>query len=151
MTKRRFVYGMGAMAALLCSSSSPVLATPLSRYGVFLYSSLCWEKESSDAAGFRVKLVRSPKGDSLYLDWSEGGLYGPMLATKLKIDPKTSTLAFTIPAHTPPSDIPDSESYTGEISNEAVILKDVGAVDSYRHVVPRVKEFGTEKVPCKEL
>ena len=151
MTTRRIVYRMAAMAAFLCGVTTPLLATPLPRYGAFLYSSLCRERESGDAAGFRVKLVRSPKGDSLYLDWSEGGLYGPMLATKLIIDPKTSKLSFTIPAHTPPSDISDSESYSGEISNEAIILEDAGAVDGHRHVVPRVKEFGTEMVPCKEL
>ena len=158
MTKRRLVCDMGAMVALLGSMISPVLATPLPRYGVFLYSSLCGERESGDAAGFRVKLVRSAKGDSLYLDWSEGGLFGPMLATKLTINPKTSKLSFTIPARTPPSDIPESESYAGEISNEAVVLDAKGYggnpnMTRFRRpqIIPRVKAFDAEIVQCKEL
>ena len=125
------------------------LATPLPRYGEFLYSSLCWERGSGDAAGFRVRLVRSPQGDSLYLDWSEGGLYGPMLATKLTIDPNFK-LTFTIPANTPPSDIPMPESYVGEISSETVILKDVDAINDRPYVIPRVAAFGTDMPLCRE-
>jgi hypothetical protein len=102
----------------------PAQSSPLPRAGRFLYSSLCREAESGDASGYRVKLIRTGKADALYLEWSEGPLYGPMLATNLKIDPGTSRISFTIPANTAPSYMPQSNSYSGTIMAERIILGD---------------------------
>jgi hypothetical protein len=56
----------------LCTSAH---AGPLPRYGLFVYSSLCWEKESGDADGARLILVRVPGSDSARISYTgEGGM-----------------------------------------------------------------------------
>jgi hypothetical protein len=59
-------------------------AKPLPRYGTFVYSSLCWEKESGDAGGVRFALTRSRKGAALLYEYGNGPLSGARI-TKLKI------------------------------------------------------------------
>ena len=106
------------------SLALPAESAPLPRAGTFFYSSLCWEPESGDASGYRIKLIRTSKEDRLYLEWSEGPLYGPMLATHLKIEPHAGKISFTIPANASPSDMPTAGSYNGTITAERVILGD---------------------------
>jgi hypothetical protein len=53
----------------------PAQATPLPRYGLFLFSSLCSEHESGDVDGGRLILVRVPGSDSARIGYTgEGGL-----------------------------------------------------------------------------
>ena len=67
---RKLVLGLAA-----ASLSLPAQASPLPRYGLFVYSSLCWEKESGDADGGRLILVRVPGSDSARISYTgEGGL-----------------------------------------------------------------------------
>jgi hypothetical protein len=139
---RFFLFGIAVGGILVSTLGHSARASKLVRDGVFLYSNLCVERESGDASGYRVKLMRATEGDRLYLDWSEGGLYGPMLAQNLTIDPRTADITFTIPANTPPSDMPDAKIYHGKISNEAVILDGI--------TVPRVKAFDDKIGRCKE-
>jgi hypothetical protein len=62
---------------LIAAFSTPAGAAPLPRYGLFVYSSLCWEKESGDADGERLILVRVPGSDSAEVNYTgEGGLDG---------------------------------------------------------------------------
>jgi len=107
------------MAALPVIGSLPANGFP-SR-GEFIYSSLCWGKESGDASGYRVRLVRTDQGDQLYLEWSEGPLVGPRLAVDLKIDPKTSDISFAIPLNFPPPE-DNFDRYTGHISIRNIVL-----------------------------
>jgi hypothetical protein len=109
------------IGSLACIATHPAIAAELPRDGVFVYSTLCIERESGDAAGNRIRLVRSERGDSLYFEWSEGPRYGPTLASMLVIDPKTSKITFTLPANAPPNDLPSSQTYPGEISANAII------------------------------
>jgi hypothetical protein len=116
---------LGVMASAAC----PVFASPLPVRGTFIYSSLCSDPEGSgDLGGYRIKLSRSAKGDSLYLEYnSEGPLYGPTLASALTIDSKTSKMSFTIPANASPNyGLNGAKTYTGTISGEAVILDEDG-------------------------
>jgi hypothetical protein len=138
---RGFAFGAALIATAGCVSNYPALASSLPNEGEFVYSSLCVERESGDTSGYRVKLLRSANGDRLYLEWSEGPLYGPMLATDLVIDPNTSGIAFTIPAHTPPSDISESLNYSGQVSTESLSLNG--------SLVPRVKSSDGQIGPCK--
>ena len=142
---KHFIYGAAAIGAFLCGAIYPAYAAKLPRNGVFVFSSLCNEHESGDAAGYRIKLTRSAKGDSLYFEWSEGLLYGPALASNFVIDPKTSKITFTIPAHAPPNDLGEAESYSGQISTTAVILD---GKEKYR-VVPRAKNSNGKIGPCR--
>jgi hypothetical protein len=148
---------IAAISTFFFFGIQPLFATPLPRYGEFVFSSLCWEKQSGDASGFRIRLQRATGGDSLYLEWSEGGLYGPMLASKVTIDSKTSMISFTIPACTSPSDIPESETYRGRITNEEIILEESGSGDAatlkpFRRPisVPRVKDAKGKMTACTE-
>src|SRR5882762_686892 len=148
MTTMRLVYSMAAMAAVICGSDSPSLATPLPSEGVFVYSSLCTEAGSGDASGFRIVLFHSPDHDQLSLEWSEGPLYGPTLAGNVKFDSRTSKLTFTIPqASAPPGD-PVQDVYEAEISSESITLRDVNAVNRRAHLIPRVQGFGGRIGPC---
>jgi hypothetical protein len=77
-----------ALAGLLALAPAAALAKakakPLPTYGTFVYSNLCWEKESGDAAGVRFALTRSRKGASLIYEYGNGPLEGARI-TRLKI------------------------------------------------------------------
>jgi hypothetical protein len=78
-----------ALAALLAlvPAAAPTVshAKALPRYGTFVYSNLCWTKESGDAGGVRFALTRSPKGASLIYEYGAGPLEGARI-TRLKIE-----------------------------------------------------------------
>ena len=65
-----------ALAALLALAPAIASAKALPRYGTFVYSSLCWEKESGDASGVRFALTRGPKGPALVYEYGNGPLEG---------------------------------------------------------------------------
>ncbi len=143
----RGIYGAIALA-LLSSAGSPALATQLPPEGVFVYSSLCIERESGDAAGYRIVLFHSPGHDELSFEWSEGPLYGPTLAGNVKLDPATSKLTFTVPQVSAPPGDTSQDRYQAEITSESVVLKPVGAASTIAHAIPRVRAFGTVG-PCR--
>jgi hypothetical protein len=63
---------LGLSIACLCGSAQ---ATPLPRYGLFVFSNLCSEPESGDVNGGRLILVRVPGSDSARISYTgEGGL-----------------------------------------------------------------------------
>ena len=128
---------LGTLVALAVIAPLPASSFPTT--GEFVYSDLCWGKESGDAYGHRVRLVRSPKGDELFLEWSNGPLLGPDKAENLKIDPKTSKISFSIPVNNPPPD--NFDHYSGSISNRAIVL------NSDR--IPRVKSATAELKTCR--
>ena len=74
-----------ALAALLALAPAIASAKALPRYGTFVYSSLCWEKESGDAGGVRFALTRSRKGASLLYEYGNGPLEGARIKS-LKLD-----------------------------------------------------------------
>ena len=148
MIRKSSLFGMAVTASLLFGVIAPLQATPLPGEGVFVYSSLCRERESGDAAGFRMVLFHSPGHDQLSLEWSEGPLYGPTLAGNVRFDPRTSKLTFTIPqASAPPGD-PAQDFYGADVSLESIILRDVNAASRRAHIVPRVQGFGGRIGPC---
>ena len=141
MIARGFIFGAAAIVSAIYAADRPALASSLPLEGSFVYSNLCVERESGDVNGYRVKLLRSAKGDRLYFEWSEGPLYGPALASDLIIDPETSKIAFTIPAHTPPNDLPESERHSGQISTGAIVLDGI--------FVPRDESDDDRIGPCR--
>jgi hypothetical protein len=66
---------------------------------------------------YRIKLIRTGEEDRQYLEWSEGPLYGPMLATDLKIEAESGKISFTISAiaRRPNLNIFDSRTLRGGI------------------------------------
>ncbi|MEI9889552.1 MAG: hypothetical protein WDN45_01975 [Caulobacteraceae bacterium] len=67
------------LAALLALVPAAASAKPLPRFGTFVYSSLCWEKESGDASGVRFALTRGPKGATLVYEYGAGPLQGAQI------------------------------------------------------------------------
>ena len=50
------------------------LASPLPRYGTFVFSNLCSERESGDVTGYRLVLHRMHSGDKLAFEYGNGPL-----------------------------------------------------------------------------
>ena len=73
-----------ALAALLALAPAAASAKALPRYGTFVYSSLCWSKDSGDASGIRFALSRGRKGASLAYEYGNGPLEGARIKS-LKI------------------------------------------------------------------
>jgi len=61
------------LGVVLLGVSLSAQATPLPRYGLFVYSNLCWEKESGDADGERLILVRVPGSASARISYTGEG------------------------------------------------------------------------------
>ena len=116
-------------------------------YGAFVYSNLCWSKESGDAYGLRVSIIRYPdaSGDHLLFEWSEGPLY-ERTGYKVRIDSEGSRISFEVNQDATMT-MPDWRTYTGEISNEAVILH---ANDAPARIfrLSRVRDFAKENRVC---
>jgi len=71
----------GLLLVLAALAPAAGHAKPLPRYGTFVYSNLCWEKESGDAGGVRFALTRSRKGVSLVYEYGNGPLAGVRIET----------------------------------------------------------------------
>lgn len=73
---------------------SPTEARPLPRYGLFVFSSLCWERESGDADGARLILVRLPGSDSGRFSYTGEGPLNEAPIDDLRIDEKSGRISF---------------------------------------------------------
>jgi hypothetical protein len=153
----RVIYGM-AIATLVCGIASPTYAAKLPRFGVFIYSSVCWEKQSGDAAGHRAMLVRDGEGDRIFWEWSDGPMEGPVEAHPLTIDDKSSKIRFSVDigsqnsvdsaGHFVGKEAPDIQTFTGTISDSALILGPEGAPNR-KGVIPRVTDFSAKTGYCR--
>ena len=89
MAVRKLVLGL-----VIASISQPVHATPLPRYGTFVYSNLCIDRgNTGDLNGDRLVLIRLPLSDMGFLEWSDGSLSNAPLQD-LKINDKSGTISF---------------------------------------------------------
>jgi hypothetical protein len=61
------------LAVLAWGQSLSAGATPLPRYGLFVYSSLCRDRMTDDLNGDRLVLVRLPFHDFGYMEGGDGG------------------------------------------------------------------------------
>jgi hypothetical protein len=102
----------------LVLTAGPTLAKPVERTGLLVYSTLCWEKQSGDAAGNRIELIRLGDGDELIYQWSEGGLYAER-AHQIKIDAKTGALAFQVTADVGGG--AETRRFQGRITDDAIV------------------------------
>ena len=118
------------------------LAKPLPRYGHFVYSSLCWGKESGDAGGVRFMLTRSRKGVSLVYEYGAGPLEGARI-TSLKvvsdrIDAEASTNDgdLTISAILEPKRAKLLSPFDGNHPSERRTLK---RIESFKQKIPQCR------------
>ncbi len=95
------------VALCLMALVSKVWGAPLPRYGTFVYSSLCGDPVG-DIDGSSLTVTRTPKGDRLTYDYSEGALFGSTIKDlRIRGDRLTATA------------IPDSGG--GEVKLTAVL------------------------------
>ena len=76
--------------------TNTLAAKPVMHYGVFVYSNLCIEDQSGDAAGTRITLHHFVEGESVVYEYSDGALSLPVLAEEVKIDDRLKLLTFRI-------------------------------------------------------
>ena len=62
--------GIGLVVTALLAASAT--ATPLPRYGMFVFSSLCIHPDSGDILGERLTLLRLNGDDAAYFEWGQG-------------------------------------------------------------------------------
>src|SRR5256885_4817519 len=88
-------YTPALLVLLPLLTATTVRATPLPRYGIFVYGNMCIEKESGDAAGRRLTLMRYGDGDHVLFQWSEGPAY-QAVGAKVAIDRTGSHISFSV-------------------------------------------------------
>jgi hypothetical protein len=149
--------GFVLTAALMTALSAN--AAPLPRYGIFMFSSACWEEESGDAAGNRALLIRDGDGDRLFWEWSEGPMEGPAQATALSIDAKSGAIVFDVDIGSMDTfssgnvfagkEPPDIVHFTGRVSDKALTLRtDDGSWRGGTQIMPRLRNFSAKTPMC---
>jgi hypothetical protein len=138
------------VAGIASALSLGALAADMPPDGAFqwLYSSLCQQPNSGDAAGWRIRLSGPTERPSLSMEWAEGPVAGPETATRLTMDPATATLEFVLAGEGHPP-----YAVRGVWSAEAVVIRSWdwgdgqgGQPAGWR--VPRVDRAVSPPPPC---
>lgn len=130
--------GFGLLAAL--ALALPAQAAPLPRYGAFVFSSLCTQEESTDAAGYRLILVRLPYENDVTFEWSEGPLVGAA-ADHVTIDDKTGRLRFHVAKDGDPG---TEQTVSGILTADAFVKDGNGPLTR----LARVTDFSRDAPYC---
>ncbi|MES2257835.1 MAG: hypothetical protein V4724_04920 [Pseudomonadota bacterium] len=121
--------------------------TGLPRHGLAVYSDLCVHPDSGEFGGQRISVQRFAEVDTVYYEYTAGGLSWPVVASDVNIDPRGRMLVFTVQLH-------DEEERTisGKFSDGAETL----VLDGERcgsHDMPvilkKVRDFSRAAGPCK--
>jgi hypothetical protein len=133
----------------MASSAAGAMAKPPERYGVMVYSSVCWEKESGDAAGYRITVRRLADGDDVIFEWSEGPLESAL--GEAKIDAKTSALTFSVAADAEEQGKREENVFKGRISDDDIVgvMYWAGGKVKWTMRLPRVRQFGQKTLECR--
>jgi hypothetical protein len=126
-----------AMLLLACGTAN---AAPLPRYGIFYFSSVCYELESGDSAGNEAILIRTRDGDTLLWSWSEGPMEAPVPAFHLTMDGK-GHIAFTVDMGPANGSQQELHPYAGTVSSSALQLG--------KTRLPRITDFATKIKVCR--
>jgi hypothetical protein len=133
-----------ALALLAALVPASALARPLPRYGAFVYSDLCWGKESGDANGFRFALSRTRRGATLTVEYGNGPLEGARI-TSLRMDGDR----FEATATTSDGDL----TLSGALGRQKAMLLSVFDFQKARPPGPktlkRIKSFGQRIPQCR--
>ena len=154
--KRYPRHGRRAVAALallgsLAASAAPKPPSPPSstipRYGVLVYSDLCFEQASGEIGGQRITLHRFAEADTVIYEFTAGSLSWPLVASDVNLDPRSGAFYFTVGGA-------DSEQRTigGKFSANGQSLTLEGGYCADQSIpikLTRVKDFGAELKACK--
>lgn len=136
------------LAFALGAGAIPACATPLPPYGVFVFGSMCTAPYSGDASGHRLTLMRYGDGDHVLFQWSEGPAFDG-IGYAVKID-GFGHISFSVDEPGYGQSVPlDTQSYTGQISAEAVTLS--GGYSSEKFTLPRVRDLAAHKAICQPI
>ncbi|MEC5160993.1 hypothetical protein ACFDR9_000326 [Janthinobacterium sp. CG_23.3] len=152
---RRF--GRRTVAAVLLLSAVGVAAAKarpkaaqqgVPRYGVMVYSDLCLQESNGDIGGQRVSVHRFAEVDTVYYEFTAGGLSWPLVASEVAIDAAGGALAFTVAAADQ-----EERKISGKFSRDGRTLLLDGAYCDGDAGMPmrlsRVSDFGAKLKPCK--
>jgi len=89
---------MAFLALSLISDGSAIAAPGPAPHGL-IYSSLCTEAESGDAAGYQIVLDEFAPHPSVSFDWGEGGLMAPVRASDVSYDRRSGAVRFNANAN----------------------------------------------------
>ena len=109
------------LTVLAASWALPALATPLPRYGLIVFSSLCTDFMTNDLNGDRLVLVRLPNSDVGYMEWGDGG-FSSVPLQNLKIDDKAGRISFRYSGYDDASGKDVMKNVASTISAESVGL-----------------------------
>lgn len=131
------VQRMALALVLLAGWMVPAAAAPLPRYGLFVFSTLCWEAESGDAAGQRLILLRLPGSESARISYTLDGPLDEIPVDGLKIVDKSGDISFRYRSpYDPVADRSDVDvTVQGRVTAEGFFQ--VG-VDGRSHRLPRL-------------
>lgn len=125
-------------------------AAPLPRYGVFVFGSTCTNPESDDTGGNRLSLIRTGDGDHVLYQWSEG----PEVAAEglnVVIDSAGSHISFSVLLPGAPAEAQYTQTFTGQISTEAVTLSGGYSPGGRPFTLPRVTDLAAPKPICQPI
>jgi hypothetical protein len=133
------------LVASLAALGGSADATPLPRYGLFLFSSLCGEPEGGDISGAELVIVRQRDRDRILFSYGSGPLIGTQVsALDIKGDKLTAKLT---------SDEGGAATVTATLSAERVVSRftfDDAQVKTNYTVKPlvRVTDLGRPLPDC---
>lgn len=140
-----------ALAAGLCglAAAGTAHAAPWPDADTVIYSTLCHEAESGDAAGHRLTVQGRGANRILRFEWSEGGLCGGEV-TRFGYRPTSGRLRFTVSGC---GSGPAGDTYTARVIPGGVILSRVDFGDGQgarplNQRLPRIEDLSGTIPDC---
>ena len=91
-----FLRALLASAAALAALAGTAHAKSPPRYGMLIYSDLCYDPPTGDIGGTRITLLRFGYGDKIVYENTEGAVNWPVFAANAKVDAKSGALSFEV-------------------------------------------------------
>jgi len=129
---------------LLATTIAPAtLDKPAPLRGVLVYSTLC--QGSEDAGGEQVTIIRSPEGNTVVYEYTEGPIMAPLLAfgPNVDIDERTRRIRLSFMRE----DTNEAVILQGTISDEALDIKE-SVTGRYLHLA-RLLQFAQKLPSCE--
>lgn len=118
------------------------------RYGVMVYSDLCLQQPNGDIGGQRVSVHRFAEVDTVYYEFTAGGLSWPLVASEVAIDAASGALAFTVSGADQ-----EERKISGKFARDGrTLLLDGGYCGGDAGMpmrLSRVSDFGAKLKACK--
>ncbi len=116
-------------------------AKSLPRYGMLVYSDLCYDPPSGDIGGTRITLLRFHDGDKVLYENTEGAVNWPVFAGGAKIDAKSGALTFDVRTNE------ENLSFNGKFDDGVLTGTLSGRKDPI--TLDRVRNLGRDMPKCK--